>query len=171
MHSDQIIAALRLYDTMLTKNAEEDSDDEQDNSAAMQAAVAASKAATPTSPSQPVAAAPTPAAAAPAAEPASRERADSLTARVGRMNMKRHDSNASFGELDKIRDRQRTEIYRENRRREAAGMPTPGIYGDLQGLNFPGNSTSRLPEPMAPKHAVDTRDRYGQGNLSDYSDY
>lgn len=163
--NDQIIAALRLYDRMLTKPADEDSDDD----APMQRDVAAAQ-----NPSAANAAeshgahvdrsvsdnlSPPPAAGAPSRSP------DSLASDLSSMRVN-NASMQSFGELDKLRDRQRTEIFKNNQRQ---GLPTPGIYGDLAGIDWTKTS---LPAPMDPKHATESGgDRYGQGNLSDFSDY
>ena len=139
---------------MLTKPADEDSDDEPENVAAAAAAQdttavtsAKAKGAVVGSPSPPA------------------ESSESLATGLQKVSIS-NPSTQEFGELDKLRDRQRTEIYKNHRQRQAAGLPTPGIYGDLAGLNF-----DPLQAPMDPKHAVETRDPYGQGNLSDYSDY
>lgn len=152
LHSDQIIAALRLYDRMLTKPADEDSDDDEGIQASRAAAQnpAAADAAAATS-------------GAPARDP---EEADRMAANLAKVRLN-NTSIQSFGELDKLRDRQRTEIYRNNQARAAQGLPTPGIYSDLQGINFGQN----LPQPMDPKHAVETRDNFDHGSLSEYSDY
>jgi len=155
--NDQIIAALRLYDRMLTKPADEDSDDEEPIMQRAKEASAAEHAAAQAK-AEP-AAEPQVAAKPPAASP------DSLATNLRDVSLN-NASMQSFGELDKLRDRQRTEILKNNRQRQAAGLPTPGIYGDLAGLNF-----DPLQAPMNPKHAVETRDQYGQGSLSDYSDY
>lgn len=137
---------------MLTKPADEDSDDDeavQANRAAVQNSTAAD------------------AAEATSGKPAAnQEEADRMAANLAKVKLN-NASIQSFGELDKLRDRQRTEIWRNNQARAAQGLPTPGIYSDLQGLNF-GQS---LPQPMDPKHAVETRDTYEQGSLSEYSDY
>lgn len=152
LRSDQIIAALRLYDRMLTKPADEDSDDDE----AVQTSRAA---ATNTTAAD--------AAAATSGQPArDQEEADKMASSLAKVRLN-NNSIQSFGELDKLRDRQRTEIYRNNQARAAQGLPTPGIYSDLQGINFSQN----LPQPMDPKHAVETRDTYEQGSLSEYSDY
>jgi hypothetical protein len=137
---------------MLTKPADEDSDDDE--------AIQASRAA-----AQNTKAAD--AAAATSGVPAkSQDEADQMAANLAKVKLN-NASLQSFGELDKLRDRQRTEIYRNNQQRAAQGLPTPGIYSDLQGINF-GTS---LPQPMDPKHAVETRDNFEQGSLSEYSDY
>lgn len=132
---------------MLTKPADEDSDDER-----FEEAQAAKASQTPATPAD------------------SATSADQLAKDLQKVSVN-NASLQSFGELDKLRDRQRTEIYRHQQGRQAAGLPTPGIYGDLQGLNFGGSPGSSLPPPMNPQHAVETRDAYGSGNLSDYSDY
>lgn len=152
LYSDQIIAALRLYDRMLTKPADEDSDDDEDvqNTRAAAQNTAAADAAEATS-------------GVPARD---QEDADRMAANLAKVRLN-NNSIQSFGELDKLRDRQRTEIYRNNQARAAQGLPTPGIYSDLQGINFGQN----LPQPMDPKHAVETRDNFDQGSLSEYSDY
>ena len=134
---------------MLTKPADEDSDDEPENIAAAAAAQDTTA---------------VDAAAARGAN-VTATNTDSLAAGLQKVAIS-NPSTQEFGELDKLRDRQRTEIYKNHRQRQAAGLPTPGIYGDLAGLNF-----DPLQAPMDPKHAVETRDPYGQGNLSDYSDY
>lgn len=148
--NDQIIAALRLYDRMLTKPADDDSDDEPVMKKAKELSAQE-------------------AAASSAKSPDSSSNADSLSGNLEKVKLN-NPSVQTFGELDKLRDRQRTEILRENRNRHAAGLPTPGIYGDLAGINW-GNNGGSLQAPMNPKHAVETKDPYGQGNLSDYSDY
>lgn len=147
---------------MLTKPAEEDSDDDEPAIKLAKQASMAQPAASP-SPAPASAAAATVTASPPASS--SRDEPENLSANLSNMSLN-NSSRQTFGELDKLRDRQRTEILRENRSRHAAGLPTPGIYGDLAGLNF-----DPLQAPMNPKHAVETRDPYGQGNLSDYSDY
>lgn len=141
---------------MLTKPADEDSDDDE--------AVQASRTAAQDQTAAHAAAATTGGPAVSAGE------AEQLSNNLQRIKLQ-NTSMQSFGELDKLRDRQRTEIWRNNQARAAQGLPTPGIYSDLQGLNFSQASTANLPQPMDPKHAVETRDQYGQGSLSDYSDY
>lgn len=150
---------------MLTKPADEDSDDDEQmqqataaaqNTSAADAAVAHGATVSPPSGSY---ASPSP---SPSPAPAPAGSRDSLSAGLSNMSIN-NNSLQSFGELDKLRDRQRVELLRSNTSR---GLPTPGIYGDLQGLNW-----DPLQAPMAPQHAVETRDTYSQGNLSDYSDY
>lgn len=146
---------------MLTKPADEDSDDDvpmqQATQAAQNPAAAQAAAAHGATVSPPAAAAPE----------RSISPTDSLSSNFSSMRMN-NASMQSFGELDKLRDRQRTEIVRNNQSRLAQGLPTPGIYSDLAGLDWTKTS---LPAPMDPRHASETRDGYGQGSLSDYSDY
>ena len=156
--SDQIIAALRLYDRMLTKPADEDSDDDEPMQQAAQAAQ---------NPAAAEAAVAHGASISPPAGERSLSPADSLSTNLSAMKVN-NASMQSFGELDKLRDRQRTEIVRNNQSRLAQGLPTPGIYSDLAGIDW---TKTTLPAPMKPQHASESRDRYGQGSLSDYSDY
>lgn len=143
---------------MLTKPADEDSDDDIP---LQQTAKAAQD------PSAAQAAAAHGASVSPPAVERSVSPSESLSSNFSALRMN-NASMQSFGELDKLRDRQRTEIVRNNQSRLAQGLPTPGVYSDLAGIDWTKTS---LPAPMDPKHASETRDSYGQGNLSDYSDY
>lgn len=141
---------------MLTKPADEDSDDDEQ---IQQATAGAQNTAGATAAAAHGATSPSAGASREYTSPSpAQSPADSLSGNLSGMSIN-NASMQSFGELDKLRDRQRVQIMRSNTSR---GLPTPGVYSDLQGLNF---------DPLQPQHAVETRDNYSQGNLSDYSDY